>query len=126
MSGDLRQEPFPDLERVLPVQRFFTSRNGGHVVVTSVDLWSDRVSVHFAYQITTHPLLGPSGHAKPGPHWSLADDVGTVYKPGGGGGGGSELAFGHEEFKPGVPVAARSLLLSSPDLAEPIEVRLTP
>src|SRR5438105_3620942 len=127
MSGDLRREPFPDFERTIPVGEHFRTRNGGAVVLLSVDLWSDRIALNFAYEGTTHPLTGSDGHPRVGPDRSVADDHGTTYRwRAGGGGGADDFCYGYAQFAPTAPEAARRLIVSSPELRQPIEVPLAP
>jgi hypothetical protein len=126
MGGDLRRDPFPDFERSIPVGEHFRTRNGGEVVLLSVDVWSDRIALHFAYEATTHPLTGWDGHPRFGVDWSVTDDIGTTYRWGAGGGGGSDLCYGYAQFTPAAPKTARHLLISSPELRQPIEVPLEP
>jgi hypothetical protein len=117
-------DPLPEWERIVAVGFRFRSRNGGAVVLSAVELWSDRVVVHFGCEITTPPL-GSGGRPGIGPGWFLADDVGTEYHGRGGGMGGSrDLAFGRAEFRPAVPDAATVLSVSSPELVDPISVPL--
>jgi len=126
VGGDLRRDPFPDFERTISVGEHFRTRNGGEVVLLSIDLWSDRITLNFAYEVTTPQLIGREGH----PHsidWTVTDDLGTSYGWGAGGGGGSEgFHYGHAVVRPGVPAAANNLLTSSPELRRPVEIHLAP
>jgi hypothetical protein len=126
VGGDLKREPFPDFERTIPIGEQFHTRNGGEGVLLSVDLWSDRVALHFAYEMTTPPMLGADGHPRPGPDFSMSDDQGTVYRWRAGGGGGSDgFSNGYAGFSPGVPDEADYLIITSRDLPRPIRVALT-
>jgi hypothetical protein len=125
VGGDLRHEPFPDFERTIPIGHAFHTRNGGEGVLLSLDLWSDRVALHFAYQMTTPPMLGVDGHPRPGPDFAISDDRGTVYRSRGGGAGGSDnFGDGYAQFAPGVPDEADYLVIASRDLSGPIRVAL--
>jgi hypothetical protein len=127
VGGDLRRDAFPDFERTLPVGARFRNRNGGEVVLLSVDVWSDRIVVNFAYEATTHPLISADGYPRFGVDWTATDDRGTSYRwQAGGAGGGDDFRYGYAQFTPAPPEAARRLFISSPDLREPIEVALAP
>jgi hypothetical protein len=133
VGGDLRRKLFPDFERTIPIGKNFRSRNGGQVVLMSVDLWSDRVGLNFAYEQTTPFLIGRDGYliGRDGyPHavdWSITDDRGTTFQwRGGGSGGADDFCIGYALFTPAVPDAADHLLISSPELPRPIEVPLAP
>jgi hypothetical protein len=118
-------EPLPDWERVVPVGFRFRTRNGGDAILSTIELWSDRVLVYFAFEVTTPPLAGPGGRPRIGPGFLLADDHGSTYRPSGGGaGGGRDLHFGRQEFRPAVPDGARMLYVSSPELLDPISISL--
>jgi hypothetical protein len=45
MGGDLRRFAFPAFERTIPIGEHFRDRNGGEVVLMSIDLRSTRVLV---------------------------------------------------------------------------------
>ena len=125
VSGDLRREPFPDHDRTIPVGEQFRTRNGGEAVLLSVDLWSDRVVLHFVYEMTSPPMLGTDGHPRPGPDFALSDDCGTVYESCGGGGGGSDdFGNGYAKFRPRVPDAADHLIIASRDLRRVLRISL--
>jgi hypothetical protein len=126
MGGDLRRDPFPDFERTIPIGRQFRTRNGGEAVLLSIDLWSDRIMLHFAYEVTTPRLMGREGQPQ-FIGWSVTDDLGTSYRWGAGGGGGSDgFHHGYATVRPGVPDAANKLVITTPELSEPIEVQLAP
>ena len=114
----------PEYQRVISVGANFVTRNGGDAVLSSVELWHDRVKLHFAYSHHDPPMQDSDGRRRLGPGWLLSDDVGTHYKPSGGGAGGSDVMFGYASFTPSRPLNAALLLVSSPELAEPIEVPL--
>jgi hypothetical protein len=114
----------PELLRTVPLGERFVTRNGKAVVVTSLDLWTDRVALNFAYERDV-PLGMPGTGGVP--LWGLHDDVDTDYMPKGGGSGGSDGAwFGYCTYFPRVPTGAQRLSFPAPTCSIPIEVRLVP
>jgi hypothetical protein len=112
----------PEWVRTVPVGERFTTRNGKAVVLTCIDLWADRVALHFAFESDVS-IGRPGGGGAP--MWAVRDDVGTRYQPMGGGSGGSDgLCIGYQLYGPSAPEDAQLLTVSSPDLRFPIEIRL--
>jgi hypothetical protein len=127
VGGDLRRDAFPDFERTIAIGEPFRTRNGGEAVVLSIELWSDRVRLHFAFEVTTPPMLGADGHGRPGPDFALSDDRNTTYRGRGGGtSAGDSFGTGYTTFSPGVPDEAEYVVITSRDLSGPIRVVLAP
>jgi hypothetical protein len=79
------------LRHVIPVGAERNTSDGGRIVVTSVEVWSHEVIVHWTEICTEISTRRPWSGDSPDPYESvsLTDDVGTAYVRAGGGGGGS-------------------------------------
>jgi hypothetical protein len=77
--------------KVIPVNHHFDQEDHDWVVLTSIEIWNDRIVVHSVrnrVQIDGPPQ--PLDTASARLHafgWDISDDVGTDYEPAGGSGG---------------------------------------
>jgi hypothetical protein len=129
--SDERVQRFPEWRRTVPVGVRFRTPDGADAVVASIDVWSDRTALHFAFDASGNSPGGlrPSGPPelpqRLGMLFTVEDDVGSEYRYFGyGGGGTNDFQHGIQFFRPPIPEEARRLLISGPELTEPIEVSL--
>ena len=115
---DDRYSAGPTLGRVISVGPTVTVVGGGRTVITSVELWSDRVVVH---SCRLAPDAGYGGRRWL--EWALADDAGNRYRLIHLTSGKGELVRTETgQYQPHVADAARRLLLTVPGRATDADV----
>ena len=109
---DVTTDPaIPVLFRVVPLIHHLDLDGGGTLVLISLELWHDFLTIAW---LEAPPLDEQRGRPTP-PHWSVEDDAGTLYRRGaGGGGGGSTYLRGTVSFNPAPPEAASTLRITPP------------
>lgn len=121
--------------QILPVNRRIVQTSGGWHVLTSIEIWDDRILVHSVRTAIDHPrelseAVGDAERQLGVYGWELSDDLGTEYQALGGGGSGlmgTGLMATTTTFAPSPPVLATMLRLFAWDMQseQPIEVPLT-
>jgi len=101
----------PTLLRVVPIVRHLAVEGGGTLVLISLELWQDGLSIAWLEAPAVDVL-----HLQTAPRrWSVEDDIGTAYRPGAGGArGGSTCYRGTVSFLPAPPEAANVLRITPP------------
>src|SRR4051812_5518890 len=101
---DLRRDgAAPVLLRVVPLVRHLELEGGGTLVLISLELWQDCLTIAW---LEAPPIDEQRSRPTP-PHWTVEDDAGTPYRPrAGGAGGGSTYLRGTVSFNPAPPEAA--------------------
>ena len=107
--------PPPRLDRVIPVVQAGTI-DGLSVTLTSLDIWTDHITVHAVVWAESNEIQPPLPWA-----WSVRDDTGALYSRGGGGSGGSPRTFSIEsDFHPAPSPDASQLIVRARRL-RPVE-----
>jgi len=107
----------PVLLQVVPIIRDLGLEGGGTLVLISLEIWKEWLTIAW---LEAPPLDEERSRPTP-PHWSVEDDVGTLYRPGaGGGGGGSTYLRGTGSFRPAPPEAATVLRITPPRILDEI------
>ena len=101
----------PTLLRVVPLVRHLAVEGGGTLVLISLELWQDWLSIVW---LEAPPVDEQRTRPTP-PRWTVEDDVGTPYRLGAGGaGGGSTYSRGTVSFRPAPPGTANVLRITPP------------
>ena len=101
----------PTLLQVVPIIRHLDLEGGGTLVLISLEIWQEWLTIAW---LEAPPLDEERSRPTP-PHWSLEDDVGTLYRPrAGSGGGGSTYLRGTVSFGPAPPPTATVLRITPP------------
>lgn len=105
----------PILLRVMPLIRHLHVEGGGTLVLISLELWQDWLTIAW---LGAPPV--DEGRSRPTPPgWSVEDDVGTPYRlAAGGGGGGSTYNRGTVSFRPAPPDTANVLRITPPRVVD--------
>jgi hypothetical protein len=101
----------PVLLRVVPLTQQLGLEGGGTLVLISLELWQDFLTIAW---LEAPPIDEQRSRSTP-PHWSVEDDAGTLYRRvAGGAGGGSTYLRGTVSFNPAPPEAASVLRITPP------------
>jgi hypothetical protein len=104
----------PTLREVLPVRAERRARGGGRLVVSSVELWGDRLK----WNVAQFPPPAPLQPGDPLPKFTMTDDAGTEYRlTSGGAGGDGRWWTEYVTFAPVPPPEATVVRLSGGALA---------
>lgn len=105
----------PILLRVVPLIRHLDVEGGGTLVLISLELWQDWLTIAW---LGAPPV--DEGRSRPTPPgWRVEDDVGTRYRlAAGGAGGGSTYNRGTVSFQPAPPETANVLQITPPRVVD--------
>lgn len=105
---------------MIPIAESLVQAGEGRFIVTSLELWSGLVVVHWALPGRMSKSRVDDLRDLP---WSLRDDVGTKYSSAGASyGGWAQLSAGSAHFTPGCPLETQRLWIGHGSLEREVQI----